>query len=149
MEIIFTEQAYTNSPHLFIETVWPRYTVLIVKLVTHTPFYLINQSTHLPHSHIYIFTEDSMPFDQWEGRICLIYILCKCAPHCPTQIPPKSYLLCYLHVTYFLVIDLWRTNNKWRKLKPYCVFDTLLADSAAHRYQWPLPHYLINYHWLF
>ena len=23
MDVIFTERAYTNSPHLFIETVWP------------------------------------------------------------------------------------------------------------------------------
>ena len=27
MDVIFTERAYTNSPHLFIETVWPCYTV--------------------------------------------------------------------------------------------------------------------------
>ena len=27
MSIIFIEQASTNSPHLFIETVWPCYTV--------------------------------------------------------------------------------------------------------------------------
>ena len=27
MDIIFTERAYTNSPHLVIETVWPCYTV--------------------------------------------------------------------------------------------------------------------------
>ena len=27
MSIIFIERAFTNSPHLFIETVWPCYTV--------------------------------------------------------------------------------------------------------------------------
>ena len=28
MSIIFIERAFTNSPHLFIETVWPCYTVI-------------------------------------------------------------------------------------------------------------------------
>ena len=32
MSIIFIERAFTNSPHLFIETVWPCYTVHHVKL---------------------------------------------------------------------------------------------------------------------
>ena len=27
MSIIFIERAFTNSPHLFIEAVWPCYTV--------------------------------------------------------------------------------------------------------------------------
>ena len=34
--------------------------------------------------------EDWTPLDQWKGRICLINILCKSAPHCSTQIPPKG-----------------------------------------------------------
>ena len=35
MSIIFIERALTNSPHLFIETVWPCYTVPNMNMKNH------------------------------------------------------------------------------------------------------------------
>ena len=66
-------------------------------------FYLIDQSE-------WSLFEDSSSLDQWESRICLIYILCKSAPHLPLKNATENLPTILLSVN-----KIWRTF-KWRYL---------------------------------
>ena len=55
--------------------------------------------------------------------------ICPTLPHTKsTDRLPHILLTCNVN----LVIDLWRSNITWRKLRHYRVFDTLSADSARY-----------------